>query len=172
VASSASQRGETPLLGTWLDGVRILHIAHGIAADRYAKVTRVVGVLVAVTAAVVGTVVIVAAYKGVTDRVLYAVAGLSLFVAVLGIAQTVLNFPELTSTHRQAFVQYGVLRRQLEIQAAGDRGGRAGNAELEKANDTWSEIEESSPRVGRLLRFTARRELVRAARRAEAKDED
>jgi hypothetical protein len=153
---------------SWLTGIRILHIAHGIASDRYARATRMTGVLVAVSAAAAGTALLVAAHRGSSDRLLYAVAGVTLFAAALGVAQTAFNYPELSAKHRQSFVEYGALRRQLEIHVANDRSGRGNNAELERASEVWGDIEKSSPRVSRLLRFSARRELSRSERKTRA----
>lgn len=165
---SAQRPDRAPLVESWLTGIRILHIAHGIASDRYARFTRATGVLVAVCAAAAGAALTVVAHRGGSERLMYCIAALTLIVSALGVAQTAFNYPELSAKHRQAFVAYGALRRQLEIHISGERSGRGG-ADLERVSETWGEIEKTSPRVGRILRFTARRELASLERRRSRK---
>lgn len=98
----------------WSVGVRILHVAHGIASERYARLARFTGVLVAVLTAVVGTALFISAASSASAILRNSAGALSLLAATLGVAQVALNYPELAIRHRQAFVEYGKLRRELD----------------------------------------------------------
>ena len=147
----------TQQLKGWTAGVRSMHIAHGIAAERCARLARVTGVLVAVLTAVVGTALFVSAAASQTTSVRYTAAGLSLLAATLGVAQVALNFPELAIRHQAAFVEYGKLRRDLDmIWMLG--GASTVTADwLRDFRTGWSAAEAAAPVLPVRLRRTARR---------------
>ncbi len=157
-----------PIVG-WSVGVRILHVAHGIASERYARLARFTGVLVAVLTAVVGTALFISAASSESAILRNSAAALSLLAATLGVAQVVLNYPELAIRHRQAFVEYGKLRRELDIIRLVARARPVTEEELRSFRAAWAAVETTAPVVPGRLRAVARRSIDRADARERPK---
>ncbi len=169
-AAGAAARKAPPetLLDDWLETVQVLHVAHGIAAERAARLSRVVGVVIAVLAASVGTALFVTPLGSSEDTLRRTIAALSVAAALLGVLQVVLNAPEVALRHRQAFVDFGLLRREMEMLREGLGASARVPAEPARAvRESWSRIEQSAPGVSRLLRARARRELRAAQERRD-----
>jgi hypothetical protein len=158
----------TDVLRHWLNGLRILHVAHNVAGERHAKLARISGVGVAVLTSIVGTALFVSAAASENPMMSASAAALSLLAATLGVAQVALNYPDLAVRHRQAAVEYGSLRRELEVLLLMSKGTPP-EAEISRIGGQWTKIEEKAPAIGARLRNRAHR-MIRtadAARRAE-----
>ncbi len=169
IASDVITHDSAPeeLARQWLHGIRIMHIAHGIAGERHARLARVTGVLIAVLTAVVGTALLTS--DAAAQETSIQLAGiLSLVTAALGLAQVAFNYPDLALRHRHAFVGYGALRRRVETSlVSGGYGGVTRN-QLEDIREEWREIDASAPAIPLLVRRRARRAISVPLPRAAA----
>ncbi|MDQ1288692.1 MAG: hypothetical protein QG622_2258 [Actinomycetota bacterium] len=170
-------------LTRWSRDVRVLHVAHGLAAERYAAFARTTGVLVAVLTSAVGTALFVSAGSPIQDLVRTVAATLSLLATVIGVAQIALHHPDLAVRHRQAFIDYGRLHRRLDVMRSESAGSSPGSSSgalssgaaqpgaesgLEEFREAWTAAEEAAPVVPARLRSAARRTIARADKRARA----
>lgn len=156
----AGAKIDDELAQRWLSGLRILHIGHGIASERVAVYARFINVTAAILTVVVGTSLFVSATTSDEAWLRYGAAVLSTIAALLGVLQIVFNYPELASKHRQAYVEYGSLRRKLEVLRV--RDGRDGGPlapELEKIGAEWQQVERKSPHLSGRFRKRARRAI-------------
>ena len=163
VGTSHAQRRANQLsevFERWHVGVAVLHVAHGIASERYALRGRFIGVLVAVVTGVVGTALFTTAATNAQVWLRYTAGGMSLVVAILGVLQIALNYPELAARHRAGYVYYGALRRQLEILRMRNAAGDAPtDVEVATFRESWSKVEADTPVVPGRLRNTASRAI-------------
>ncbi|MGW6904966.1 SLATT domain-containing protein [Streptomyces sp. NPDC054940] len=107
-------------LADWHRNVRIFHIAHERSASSFHNRSRQYGVASLTLSAVVGT-AIFATINESPDLALQILAGLlSVLAAVLAALQSFLGYPQLTEQHRQAVLEYGRIRRRMEVALAGD----------------------------------------------------
>ncbi len=153
---TAHDRAPEELARLWLHGIRIMHIAHGIAAERHGRMARSTGVLVAVMTAVAGTALFTSAATAQESSVRVGAAALSLVAAGLAVAQVSLNLPELAFRHRQAHVGYGALRRRVETALVSGGYGGVTRHQLEEIHDEWQAVEAGAPTIGWFLRRRAR----------------
>jgi hypothetical protein len=149
-------RAPEELARQWLHGIRIMHIAHGIAGKRHARLARVSGVLVTVLTAVTATTLFTSAATTQESSVRITAGVLSLVAAMLGVAQVALNYPEMAFRHRQAYVGYGALRRKVETALVSGGYGGVTRHQLEAIHDEWREVEAAAPTIGFFLRRRAR----------------
>jgi len=154
--------GRVTLLGEWLVGLRILHVAHSIAAERFERWSRTTGVATAVLSAVVGTAIFTALAASTRTEVRVAVGVLSLLAAALGVAQLIWNYPQLAQQHRQAAVRYGALRRSVEKRLVDS--APIGQTDIDEISARWEEIEKEAPSVPTTVRSQTRRKIDAAAR--------
>jgi hypothetical protein len=171
-ATANPPNGPEELLARWARGVRILHVAHGMASERYATFGRTTRVVAAVLTAIVGTALFVSAAASEQDLVRTVAAILSLLAAVLGVAQIALDYPDLAVRHRQAFVEYGRLRRRLDILLSTAASSPPADRELEAFRESWAKAEESAPVIPVRLRSAARRTIDRADKRNKGSQAD
>ncbi|WP_189191522.1 SLATT domain-containing protein [Streptomyces albiflavescens] len=107
-------------LADWHRNVRIFHVAHERSASSFHKRSRQYGVASLTLSAVVGT-AIFATLNESPALTLQILAGLlSVLAAVLAALQSFLGYPQLTEQHRQAVLEYGRIRRRMEVALAGD----------------------------------------------------
>jgi len=141
----------------WLHGIRMMHVAHGIAGERRARLARGSGVLVAVLTAVVGSVLLTSSTAA--ESSVRAAGVLSILASALALGQVAFNYPELAFRHHEAFVGYGALRRRVETAlVSGGYGGVTRN-QLEELREDWREVEATAPAIPFLVRRRARRSV-------------
>lgn len=105
------------LVETWRRSVSVMHIAHHIAASRYAKWHRWLGGTAAVLAAVVCTSIFATLANDlqyVSKVAVIAVALVSMLSASLSAAATFLNLDERARRHLEAAADFQRLRREMD----------------------------------------------------------
>src|SRR6476659_1613556 len=87
------------LLQQWLNGIRIAHMSHSIAAARCKLKGQLFGIPVTVLSIITGTTIFGSLKSSRSDHILMAVGIISLLAAVLSGLQTFLNYPEQSQKH-------------------------------------------------------------------------
>ncbi len=112
--SSTVNTNERFLLLRWQKDVRLNQIAHLRASASCNRIGRLLGLLVTVFSAVVGT-SIFASLNSSNSRAILVIVGLvSIAAAVLSGAYTFLNYGERSQKHETAGDKYGSIRRRID----------------------------------------------------------
>ncbi|WP_438470859.1 SLATT domain-containing protein [Streptomyces asiaticus] len=152
------------MITDWAEGLRVLHVAHNIAAERFERWDRVTAISTAALSTVVGTAIFATLAESSRTAVRIITGILSLAAAALSTAQLIWNYPQLAAQHRAAAVRYATVRRQLDIMLADS--GRLTDDNVNAVSATWEDIEKAAPALSRPIRRRARREIAdRIARR-------
>lgn len=103
-----------PILGAWYRRARESQFAHYVAANRYSRTSKLLGIPSVVLAAAAGS-TLLATLNGSASMELRLVAGfVALLAAVLSALQTFLGLADLSEQHRRTASRYGAIRRQIE----------------------------------------------------------
>ncbi|MFF2852072.1 SLATT domain-containing protein [Streptomyces sp. NPDC058001] len=152
------------MISEWAEGLRVLHVAHNIAAERFERWDRVTAISTAALSTVVGT-AIFATLAGSSQTAVRVITGtLSLAAAALSTAQLIWNYPQLAAQHRAAAVRYATVRRQVDMMLADP--GHLTDDRVDAVSTTWEDIERTAPALSHSIRRRARRAIAdRMARR-------
>lgn len=132
-------------------------MAHRRACARDERLGRILGICVVVLATVVGTSVF-ATIESTPSTAAQVLTGLlSLGAGVLAALQTFLGLDSRASRHRDASVQYGAIRRELEQLRAAGMPADAAIADLRRR---WDEIDAAAPGVPARIHQAAREDVV------------
>jgi hypothetical protein len=141
---STPQKQDSGMYIKWLKGLRIAHIGHSKSASLFAFRGRVLGLCTVVLATVVGSSIFATMASSPATWQKVIVGGMSLVAAALAAAQTFLNYPEVAEQHRRASQQFGVLRRELEIELD---GGVPDHERVQSVISRWNQLEGEVPAV-------------------------
>jgi hypothetical protein len=108
------EKSERLRLQQWRQKVRVLHVAHVLAAARCDLWYRVLGVLVAVTTTVVGTAIFTTLSESPSEEVKALASVTSVLAVVFGATQSALNLGRRVESHRRAATHYDELRHLME----------------------------------------------------------
>lgn len=135
------------LFQQWLNGVRIAHVAHSLAAAFYKLRGRILGVIVTILTVAVGTGIFSTLSSSNSQQTLIIVGIISMIAAILAGLQTFLDYPALASRHQIARVKYGQLRRKMErmLSLAGEEAFT--DLMMKEIEDDWAHTEEESPEI-------------------------
>lgn len=123
------------MITEWAEGLRVLHVAHNIAAERFERWDQVTSISAAALSTVVGT-AIFATLADSSQTALGLITGtLSLAVAALSTAQLIWNYPQLAAQHRAAAVRYVTVRRQVDMMLADS--SRLTDDSVNAVSTTW-----------------------------------
>lgn len=149
------------MVGQWLNGLRIQHIAQSRAAARCQRRSRILGTTVVVLTTLVGT-SIFATLEQTPATGWRVLAGLlSAVAAVFAALQTFLRYGELAELHKIAAQRYGRLRRELEQYATRAPHDQSDIDEyLTTVRERWDELDETSPATPGEVYRQARTEVV------------
>ncbi len=132
------------LLDTWQDSVRVMHIAHNLAASRYASRHRWFGSLTAALSALVSAAAFIA-LKDMGDIFWLVLTGLlSITAAICTAINTFLGHEGRAKQHHHAAALFQGVRREIEEEIAFFKERNAAN-DYEKIRRRWSETLEISP---------------------------
>ncbi|NLT54903.1 MAG: hypothetical protein GXX79_10125 [Actinomycetales bacterium] len=148
------------LLVTWHHGIRVLQVAHGLASERQARLTRTTEVLMAALTAAVGTAILLSDVSPMSTLLRNSAAGLALLAAVIGVVRIAFDYPETALQHRQASLRYAHLRREVETVLGS--GTVIGQQQVATLRTAWSGVEQQAPGVSARLRARAVRDIERA----------
>lgn len=131
------------LITQWRNGVRINHQAHAWAALRFQRRESMFGLPVVIITAVIGT----SLFGDLTKETVwkFVIGGLSVLTTVLASAQALLKNAELAEQHKAAALQYGKLRRRIEILLATDGSEKSIEAALPGLQEEWDGLDAQSP---------------------------
>jgi hypothetical protein len=159
------------LVGQWLNGLRIQHIAQSRAAARCERRNRIQGTLVVILTTLVGT-SIFATLERTPATGWRVLAGLvSAAAAVLAALQTFLRYGELAELHKTAAQRYGRLRRELEQHATSSPlDPHDVDVYLTTLRERWDELDETSPATPSEVYRQARAEVADRPERKAMED--
>lgn len=119
-----------------------------MAAKRYDRLGRSLGLLVVILSTIVGTSIFKALDGSQTANVRILFGVLSVGAAGLAGVQTFLSFPALAEEHRASAIRYGTLRRQVELlRAFGEQGALEMQEGLSRISKEWTEVDEIAPSI-------------------------
>jgi hypothetical protein len=151
----------TELVEKWHNGVRLLQVAHNMAASHYCRINRLLGIPVVVLSAIVVTSIFASLQSEVHIVMKVVVGMLSVCAAVLSGLQTFLRHAELAEKHRIAAGKFGELRREIQQVAAFPPKEEEKFAEFcESFRARWDEAEKESPTLQQKLHDAARSSLA------------
>ena len=99
---------QVDLLKRWQRGTRLLQVAHILSANSTHRLNRLFGISVVILTTIVGTSI----FASIDAKI--AVGMLSMAAAVVSSLQLFLRHDDVVLRHKQAFAQYGQLRREIE----------------------------------------------------------
>ena len=102
------------LLEKWLRSSTVMHIAHHVAASRYARIQRWLGAAVAIFGAIVASAIFGAAAKGLDQWLLLSTGAVSMATAMLSAFNTSLDAGGKAQRHYAAAAAFQGLRREIE----------------------------------------------------------
>jgi hypothetical protein len=102
------------MLLVWQKSASVMHIAHHVAAARYARYHRWFGALVAGLSALVASTIFIAALEGENKTAYLIAAMISLITAILTGINSALDLSGLANSHQIAATRFQGLRRELE----------------------------------------------------------
>ncbi len=138
---------KSELVKTWCESVSVMHIAHHIAASRYSKWHRSLGVIATMLAAIVGTSIFVTLSRSASHHssAVFLVTGLlSMASAALTAAVTFLNLDQRSGRHLQAAADFQRLRREMEEEVVRLSEGKPSDSYDSFKND-WHAVLKASP---------------------------
>lgn len=133
-------------LEQWRNGFHLNQECHYVAAKRLRRRARWLGAVVVLLSAIVGASVLRSIADSVGSDAKIMLGLMSVLSGSLAAVQTFLDLPGQAEQHRQAAVEYGDLRRELDRALAnvdvGDVDGRA--AEIQRR---WHEVDAIAPEI-------------------------
>jgi hypothetical protein len=135
----------TDLHAQWLNGLRIMHMAHSRAAASYAARGRLLGIAVAVLSTLVGTSIFWNLQQVTSVWVKVTTGTVSLIAAAAASAQTFLAYPQTAERHRRASIEYGLLRRRLETLLSDPAYDCAAHCVPGAIRQRWDRIDGEAP---------------------------
>lgn len=156
-----------PLLRDWLRQLHTMHVAHRRAESRAARLSRSVGLAIAVVSAVTGTAIFATLQQDPRTGWRVAVGVIAIAGAILGALQSTMAFGQQQAQHRSAAEGYGVLRRELEDwMIAHPRGDAAAfDAWAADLRRRWNATEAGAPALSNRLYRQAERAVHERERR-------
>jgi hypothetical protein len=157
------------LLEGWQERVHVLENAHYQACNSFGRRRVFLGVPATILSTVAGTSVFASMSSEVTTGVRLAVGLISVLVAVLTGMQTFLRYDERSGKHRAAGVQFGILRREIELERA-TRPPDTSIERLQAMKESLDALYKESPEIPQEI-FDQERDAVeqRNAKRRVAK---
>ena len=133
------------LLEQCRNGLHILHESHYMAAKRYERAGRIMGVVVVLLSAAAGAAVLQGLPSNAQAK-LVIITGITAFVAsALAAVQTFLAYPALAERHGSAAHRYGELRRDIERLLAFPSSTNELERRVEDIQTRWNEADRGSP---------------------------
>lgn len=135
------------LIKTWGRSTGLMHIAHHVAASRYAKWHRWLGCTAAVLAAIVGTSIFASLSQSdatISPTVLVVTGLLSILSAALIGALTFLDLDQRARRHLDAAADFQRLRREMEEEETRLARGRS-RENYDSFKDQWHQVLKASP---------------------------
>jgi len=146
------------LLDTWRRSASVMHIAHHIAASRYALIQRAFGIGTAVLGAVVASAAFIAASKSSNEVALVVTGLLSILSAIVSATSIALDPGTKALRHHVAAAAFQGLRREIEEDLVHLRSGETRKPSYEHLRKRWSSALEGAiplpPKIHALAKKT------------------
>ena len=147
-----NREAEVELLKKWHGAIRVCHKAHIRSAAFMNRRNRLLGILVVVLTAIVGTSVFATLDSSPRTEAKILVGILSVTAAVLGGLQTFLNYGEKEVAHKEAAQKYGSLRREIEEFLAQSLTITSPPADfVTQIRTRWDQIDSDTPSLSQRL---------------------
>lgn len=146
------------VLDKWHNGVHIAQVAHNMAAARYSRLHRFLGIPVVILSTAVGTSIFASLdSSSISVSVKVVVGAFSVAAAIFSSLQTFFGFAELAEKNKHAAVQYGELRREMQqVIAFPPHDAEKREAFLVSFRSRWDSVEKESPTIAQSLYDAAR----------------
>jgi hypothetical protein len=163
------QLHDMALVRQWHFAIAVAHKAHIKAAARADRWNKILGILAAAFAAIVGTALFSSLQQGALLAWQQIALGIvSIAAAVLTAWQTHLGLSETAELHRKSAGRYGTIRRQIEeLLATHSDDNPCDDAQIDAINKAWSEIEATAPSLSQRLYDRLSRQAQKAEKQAQ-----
>jgi hypothetical protein len=135
------------LLRNWQERVHVLENAHYKACNAFGRRSLYLGVPATILSTIAGTAVFATMAEQVDVWIRFVIGAISVLVAVLTGLQTFLRFDERSAKHRAAGVEFGILRRELELSWASQRDNGTSDEALRQLKEKIDALYKEAPEI-------------------------
>jgi hypothetical protein len=146
------------MLDTWCSSASVMHIAHHLAAARYARYQRWFGSLTAALSAIVSTSLFIAVQESSNHYIIIFSGIISILAAVFSGINSFLNLNGRAEKHYNAAISFQNLRRQIEEELVWCRKGRE-RENYEDIRGNWTKALNSAGPLPQDLHDQAKSEI-------------